>query len=136
MNLINHLKENGYRITTSREIICNILEKAGHEHFTADSLFQLAREHTQDIDLTTIYRTFEVLEELNIIEHSHQAHSSGIYYLKEHQTSTHIACEKCGKIEDISNNIISKVNELIIKDTGYKIEKNHFVYSGICKKCK
>ena len=25
---------------------------------------------------------------------------------------------------------------VIIKDTGYKIEKNHFVYSGICKKCK
>ncbi len=136
MNLINHLKENGYRVTTSREIICNILEKAGHEHFTADNLFQLARKYSDNIDLATIYRTFELLEELNIIEHSHQAHSSGIYYLKSKQTNSHIACENCENIEDISNKTITKVNELIIKDTGYQIEKNHFVYSGKCKKCK
>jgi len=136
MNLINHLKENQYRVTTSREIICNILEKAGHEHFTADSLFQLARKQSKDIDLATIYRTFELLEELDIIEHSHQAHSSGLYYLKNQQTNTHIACESCSNIEDISDKTMSKVNELIAKDTGYKIEKNHFVYSGKCKKCK
>jgi Fur family ferric uptake transcriptional regulator len=136
MNLISHLKENRYRVTTSREIICNILEKAGHEHFTADSLFQLARKQSKDIDLATIYRTFELLEELDIIEHSHQAHSSGLYYLKNQQTNTHIACESCSNIEDISDKTMSKVNELIAKDSGYKIEKNHFVYSGKCKKCK
>ncbi len=136
MNLVSHLKENGYRVTISRQIICNILEKAGHEHFTADSLFQLARKNSKDIDLATIYRTFELLEELDIIEHSHQAHSSGLYYLKGKQTNTHIACESCGNIEDISDKTMIKVNELIAKDSGYKIEKNHFVYSGICKKCK
>tara|TARA_Y100000593_G_scaffold81341_1_gene152159 strand:- start:165 stop:575 length:411 start_codon:yes stop_codon:yes gene_type:complete len=136
MNLINILKESGYRVTTSREIICRILEEAGHEHFTADSLFKLARKHSNEIDLATIYRTFELLEELGIIEHSHQAHSSGIYYLKGNKTNTHIACEKCGDIQDISSKTISKVNELISKDTNYEIEKNHFVYSGFCKKCK
>ena len=78
----------------------------------------------------------ELLEELDIIEHSHQAHSSGLYYLKGKQTNTHIACEGCGNIEDISDKTMIKVNELIAKDSGYKIEKNHFVYSGICKKCK
>ena len=136
MNLIKHLKENGYRVTTSREIICNILEQAGHEHFTADSLFKLAKKYTDNIDLATIYRTFELLEELDIIEHSHQAHSSGIYYLKSQQTNTHIACKNCGKIDDISQKTINKVHELIVKDTGYQIEKNHFVYSGKCNICK
>ena len=76
MDLINQLKKNGYRVTTSREIICKILEESGHEHFTADNLFKLARKYSKEIDLATIYRTFELLEELNIIEHSHQAHSS------------------------------------------------------------
>ena len=103
MDLINQLKKNGYRVTTSREIICKILEESGHEHFTADNLFKLARKYSKEIDLATIYRTFELLEELNIIEHSHQAHSSGIYYLKEAITSTHIACDNCNNIEDISS---------------------------------
>ena len=51
-------------------------------------------------------------------------------------TSTHIACDNCNNIEDISSKTTNKVNELITNDTGYKIEKNHFVYSGRCKKCK
>ena len=42
----------------------------------------------------------------------------------------------CNNIEDISSKTTNKVNELITNDTGYKIEKNHFVYSGRCKKCK
>ena len=136
MDLINQLKKNGYRVTTSREIICKILEESGHEHFTAENLFKLARKYSKEIDLATIYRTFELLEDLNIIEDSHQAHSSGIYYLKEAITSTHIACDNCNNIEDISSKTTNKVNELITNDTGYKIEKNHFVYSGRCKKCK
>ena len=70
MDLINQLKKNGYRVTTSREIICKILEESGHEHFTADNLFKLARKYSKEIDLATIYRTFELLEDLNIIEHS------------------------------------------------------------------
>ena len=118
MNLINVLKKSGYRVTTSREIICRILEEAGHEHFTADSLFNLARKHSNEIDLATIYRTFELLEELGIIEHDSEQ-SQG-------QNNN----------EDISSKTISKVNELISKDTNYEIEKNHFVYSGFCKKCK
>ena len=55
MDLINQLKKNGYRVTTSREIICKILEESGHEHFTADNLFKLARKYSKEIDLATIY---------------------------------------------------------------------------------
>ena len=75
----------------------------------------MARKYSKEIDLATIYRTFELLEDLNIIEHSHQAHSSGIYYLKEAITSTHIACDNCNNIEDISIKQQIRLMNLLLK---------------------
>ena len=42
----------------------------------------LPLNRVQDIDLATVYRTLEILESLDLVEHSHQQHGSGIYYLK------------------------------------------------------
>ena len=90
MDLISKLKKNGNRITESRITICKILEESGHEHFTADDLYKLALKKVKDIDLATVYRTLEILESLDIIEHSHQQHGSGIYYLKQYEYFFHV----------------------------------------------
>lgn len=72
MDLISELKKNGNRITESRSTLCKILEDSGHEHFTAEELYQLALKRVKDIDLATVYRTLEILESLELVEHSHQ----------------------------------------------------------------
>ncbi|MFL2696247.1 MAG: Fur family transcriptional regulator [Candidatus Actinomarina sp.] len=136
MDLISKLKKNGNRITESRITICKILEESGHEHFTADDLYKLALKKVKDIDLATVYRTLEILESLDIIEHSHQQHGSGIYYLKEYEKNTHIVCKVCNAIEDISVKVMESVEKIIEKNSMYKLTDNHFVYTGICNNCK
>ena len=120
MDLISKLKKNGNRITESRITICKILEESGHEHFTADDLYKLALKKVKDIDLATVYRTLEILESLDIIEHSHQQHGSGIYYLKEYEKNTHIVCKICNAIEDISVKVMESVEKIIEKNSMYK----------------
>ncbi len=136
MDLISKLKKNGNRITESRSTICNILEESGHEHFTAEELYNLALKKVKDIDLATVYRTLDILESLDIIEHSHQQHGSGIYYLKKYEQNTHIVCKICNAIEDISVKVMESVEKIIEKNSMYKLTDNHFVYTGICKNCK
>ncbi len=136
MDLINKLRDNGNRITESRSTICKILEEAGHEHFTADELYKLALNRVQDIDLATVYRTLEILESLDLVEHSHQQHGSGIYYLKNLETTAHIVCNSCKKIKDISKNVINSVEKIIAKESNFNLIDNHFVYAGVCNNCK
>tara|TARA_Y100001973_G_C5180592_1_gene324654 strand:+ start:851 stop:1261 length:411 start_codon:yes stop_codon:yes gene_type:complete len=136
MDLISELKKNGNRITESRSTLCKILEDSGHEHFTAEELYQLALKRVKDIDLATVYRTLEILESLELVEHSHQQHGSGIYYLKKQERSAHIVCKACNKIEDIPINIMNSVEEMIEKKSNFKLVNNHFVYTGLCNKCK
>ena len=61
MDLINQLKKNGYRVTTSREIICKILEETGHEHFTADKLFKYIES---DLNVIFVFAN-EAIEQLS-----------------------------------------------------------------------
>ena len=90
MDFAKDLKKRGYRITKPREVICSILENSGHEHFTVEKLRKLCIKEDSNIDLATVYRTLELLERLDIVEHLHQAHGSGIYYLKKENDNNHI----------------------------------------------
>ncbi len=136
MDFVSELQKREYRVTNSRKVVCNILENSGHEHFTADALHKLALEIDQNIDLATIYRTLELLEEIDIVEHSHLPHGSGIYFLKNLQSSAHIICDICGSIFDLKNSTTKNILDLLKSDSQYKDIRNHFLYSGVCKNCK
>jgi Fur family ferric uptake transcriptional regulator len=135
MELLSQIKNKGHRVTKSRELICRILEDSGHAHFTVDELYKKAIRKNADIDLATVYRTLELLGEIGLIAHLHQAHGSGIYFLKNNETTMHILCINCNKIIDVSSRTYNKINNLLIKETQFKIIHNNFIYSGICKNC-
>ena len=135
MDFVNELRKRGNRITNAREVVCKILENSRHEHFTVEELHKLALKKDKSIDLATVYRTLELLENINLIEHSHQAHGSGLYFLQEAYSNIHTVCESCDDIADLDQATSKKVNKLIKNKTDFKEITNHFVYTGLCKKC-
>ena len=136
MDFVKELKKRGYRITNPREVICNILETSGHEHFTVDNLHNLATKQDKNIDLATVYRTLELLEDIDIVEHMHQAHGSGIYYLKGETDNNHIICDFCKSIYDLTKETKDMINKLLVKDSNFNLINHHFIYSGVCRSCK
>ena len=136
MDFVRELKKRGYRITKTREFICSILENSGHEHFTVEKLHQLSTKKDKNIDLATVYRTLELLESIDIVEHLHQAHGSGIYYLKSENDNNHIICDLCKSIFDLAKETKEKINKVLVKDSNFNVINHHFIYSGVCKNCK
>ena len=136
MDFVRELKKRGYRITNPREVICSILENSGHEHFTVEKLHQLSTKKDKNIDLATVYRTLELLESIDIVEHLHQAHGSGIYYLKSENDNNHIICDLCKSIFDLAKETKEKINKVLVKDSNFNVIIHHFIYSGVCKNCK
>ena len=111
MDLLSQIKKKGLRVTRSRELICKILEDSGHAHFTVDELYKKVTKKNTDIDLATVYRTLELLGEIGLIAHLHQAHGSGIYFLKNNENTMHIICLDCNKIIDVSSKSYNKIND-------------------------
>ena len=136
MDLLSQIKKKGHRVTRSRELICKILENSGHAHFTVDELYKKVTKKNTDIDLATVYRTLELLGEIGLIAHLHQAHGSGIYFLKNNENTMHIICLDCNKIIDVSSKSYNKINNLLMNETQFKLIRNNFIYSGVCGNCK
>ena len=136
MDLLSQIKKEGHRVTRSRELICKILEDSGHAHFTVDELYKKVTKKNTDIDLATVYRTLELLGEIGLIAHLHQAHGSGIYFLKNNENTMHIICLDCNKIIDVSSKSYNKINDLLMNETQFKLIRNNFIYSGVCGNCK
>ena len=136
MDLLSQIKKKGHRVTRSRELICKILEDSGHAHFTVDELYKKVTKKNTDIDLATVYRTLELLGEIGLIAHLHQAHGSGIYFLKNNENTMHIICLDCNKIIDVSSKSYNKINDLLMNETQFKLIRNNFIYSGVCRNCK
>ena len=132
MDFVNELRKRGNRITNAREVVCKILETSGHKHFTVDELHKLSLKKDKNIDLATVYRTLELLENINLIEHSHQVHGSGLYFVKDVYSNIHIVCEARGKISDLDQQTSEKINKIIVNNSTLRELTNHFVSSGFC----
>jgi len=136
MDLLNALKKNGYRITKSRKLICELLESDIHFHFNVKQLHQKINLLSKsNIDRTTIYRTLVALEELGLLQHSHIPHKPAIYFLNNNNQNVHLICETCDKIVDIENHSINSINLILQNDTNFHTINNNFVYIGKCSKC-
>ena len=138
MNLLNTLKKNGYRITESRKLICELLESNIHFHFNVKQLHQKINSLSKsksNIDRTTIYRTLVALEELGLLQHSHIPHKPAIYFLNDNNQNVHLICENCDKIVDIKNHSVNSINLILQNDTNFHTINNNFVYVGKCSEC-
>ena len=136
MNLLNSLKKNGYRITESRKLICELLESNIHFHFNVKQLHQKINSLSKsNIDRTTIYRTLVALEELGLLQHSHIPHKSAIYFLNNNNQNVHLICEMCDKIVDVENHSVNSINLILQKDTNFDSINNNFLFVGKCPEC-
>ncbi len=60
------LKEKGLKLTGQRLLVLETMAEHPGEHLTAEEIFDLARRNYPEIGLATIYRTLQVLVELNV----------------------------------------------------------------------
>ena len=133
---MNSLKKNGYRITESRKLICELLESNIHFHFNVKQLHKKINSLSKsNIDRTTIYRTLVALEELGLLQHSHIPHKSAIYFLNNNNQNVHLICEMCDKIVDVENHSVNSINLILQKDTNFDSINNNFVFVGKCPEC-
>ncbi len=72
------LRASGHRLTPQRELVLAAVETLGHA--TPDEVYAEVRTHSESINLSTIYRTLELLNELGLIRHAHLSDRAPTYH--------------------------------------------------------
>ena len=66
--LKQRLKSNKHKLTTQRRTVLNVFIDHPGEHLSAEDVYGLLREQSQDIGLATVYRSLDLLAELGILQ--------------------------------------------------------------------
>lgn len=128
--LVDALREAGYRVTLQRRLICRVMAKAPGEHLSASDIVGRVGEAAGALDLSTVYRTLEVFEELGILHHVHLGHGPGIYHLSERSDHHHLMCERCGEVVDVPLDALEASFTDITRTFGFVPDGIHFAILG------
>ncbi len=87
------------------------------------------------LDLTSVYRALEYLEELGAVRHVHIGHGPGLYALSDADDREYLACERCSRVTAVESVRLDPVRAQIRRLFGYRARFSHFPIVGLCEHC-
>src|ERR1700722_9931817 len=135
--LFDELVSKGIRLTQQRRALIEVIQEA-KEHLDAGSLLELARKRKPNIDRATVYRTIDLLKKLRLIDELDLMHLDGekhYYEVKTKRDHVHLACFRCGRIEEFSSPLFEGLKAEISKLAGFTIRVTRLEVGGNCRAC-
>ena len=133
LNILKLLQKKGYKLTNSRRQILSILNA---KPVSVSDIQETLKHKSVSIDIVTIYRNLELLENLGFVQKTQFADKSARYEIVVNNVHHHhLICKNCGDIEDIPLDEKSLLSE-VAKRSKFKIEKHNLEFFGICIQCQ
>jgi Fur family ferric uptake transcriptional regulator len=132
--LIEQVRQHGCRITWQRVAVLQALcELDGHA--SAEKIHGQIRNHKQDVDLSTVYRTLERLRDLRILSQTDLGRGCAEYEIVTDRPHHHLICRRCGRVIDLNHAYLTATGEAITRDFGFRPILDHLAIFGLCEDC-
>lgn len=128
------LRAKGYRLTPQRQLVLEAIAALGHA--TAEDILSQVRETASGINISTVYRTLDLLEELALITHTHLSHGAPTYHVADDAEHVHLVCRSCGAIAEVSPDVVAATVDRLAEDHGFEADVHHFAVFGRCAACR
>ena len=129
----HELREKGLRLTPQRELVLNAVRQLGHA--TPEEVAEQVKKTHPGINLSTVYRNLETLENVGLVQHTHLGHGGATYHAAEELTHLHLVCGKCESVGDAPIEVAANFVQTLSDDYGFKTDVTHFAIYGTCANC-
>lgn len=127
------LRARGYRLTPQRQLVLEAVDKL--EHSTPDDILAEVRRTAGGVNISTVYRTLELLEELGLVSHAHLGHGAPTYHLADRHQHMHLVCRDCTDVIEADLTVASRFADRLRDTFGFETDMRHFAIFGRCAKC-
>ena len=127
------LRASGHRLTPQRELVLAAVEKM--RHATPDEVYAEVRRHSESINLSTVYRTLELLDDLGLIHHAHLSDRAPTYHSAGDHEHVHMICRGCRKVISIDRDAAEGALGALAAEHGFVPDYGHLTIFGICQDC-
>ena len=127
------LRASGHRLTPQRELVLAAVERLGHA--TPDEVYAEVRNHSTSINLSTVYRTLELLDEIGLIHHAHLSDRAPTYHSTTGHEHAHLICRDCRRVISVARGEIEEALGPLARRHGFEPDYGHLTVFGLCADC-
>lgn len=131
----NIFARNGCKNTKSRKAVVGVLRKA-KAPVSADEILACIKEQGETVNLSTVYRTLELLGAKGLTSKTMMNSGKARYELVGNGHRHHLICTNCSKIVPIGSCPLESIEKNIKSETRFDITGHMLELYGICPECK
>lgn len=125
------LRASGHRLTKQRAMILEAVENLGHA--TPDQVHAEVRRTSPSVNLSTVYRSLEVLNELGLVRHAHLSDRAPTYHSATGEEHAHLICRDCGRQTSVSRKELEAALGGLVDGKSFQPDYGHLTIFGWCQ---
>jgi Fur family ferric uptake transcriptional regulator len=129
------LRERGFRLTPQREMVLSALHDL-QGLATAEEILTKVQAITSSVDISTVYRTLELLQDFRVVASVAGSDGQRRYELVGARgPHVHLVCRSCGKVLSAALADFRPFMDLMRERYGFHIGVEQLSITGICQEC-
>ena len=134
------LRARGLKVTAQRMLVMETIADHRGEHLTVEEIYGLVRNKYPEIGLATIYRTVQVLADLQIIDKvsfddGFARYEMGEMTQEKRHHHHHAICQNCGAVISFEDDLLDVLEQAVFDATGFRVTDHEVKLYGYCEKC-
>ena len=105
-------------------------------HISAEDIYAQVKAKYHYANISTVYRTLDLLKELKLIAEINLDDGCVRYHLSEKGHHHHLVCSICGKMIDLPETALLKLSETLVRDYKFQADLKHLAVFGTCADCQ
>jgi Fur family ferric uptake transcriptional regulator len=128
------LRARGYRVTPQRQLVLEAVTELSHA--TPEDICGRVQETARGVNISTVYRTLELLEQLGMVTHTHLGHGAPTYHLAAAADHVHLVCRGCGEVTEVRPELVQGLVTTLDEELGFSTDVRHLTVFGNCRACR
>ncbi|MEY8662710.1 Fur family transcriptional regulator [Ligilactobacillus faecis] len=132
------LHARGFKLTPQRRATIKTLVTHKEEHLSAEEIYSLLHEAHPEVGLATVYRTLDILAEIQIVNKITFEDGIARFDLKTEDKGHfhhHLVCECCGSVNEIHEDMLLDVEQRIKRQYHFEVRDHRLTFLGTCQDC-
>jgi Fur family ferric uptake transcriptional regulator len=128
------LRASGYRVTPQRQLVLQAVTRL--DHATPEEIYAEVRQTALGVNVSTVYRTLELLEEIGLVTHTHLGHGAPSYHLAAEAQHVHLVCRQCERVTQVDPAAVGPLVTALDLEQGFEADVAHLTVFGKCAECR
>jgi Fur family ferric uptake transcriptional regulator len=132
---LEQLRERGFRLTPQREMVLSVMHQI-QDFATAEEIYERVQVLSSAVDISTVYRTLELLQEFRLIASVDPGDGRRRHQLLGiDDRHLHLVCRSCGKIIGADLESAQPFIQQLEEQYGFQVDLDDLALPGLCRGC-